>query len=93
MLAEETPALMSYVEKLQFEGATIEALYLGLLSATARRLGEYWEMDTASFASVTIGLWRLQEVLRNLSSKFQVEGPKPAHGHRALLFIDRGGAA
>jgi methanogenic corrinoid protein MtbC1 len=85
VLAEETPALMAYVEMLQLEGATIEALYLGLLSATARRLGEYWETDTASFASVTIGLWRLQEVLRNLSSKFQVEGPKPAHGHRALL--------
>lgn len=90
VLADETPALMSYVEKLQFQGATIETLYLGLLSATARRLGEYWESDRVSFATVTIGLWRLQEVLRNLSSKFQIEGPKAAHGHRALLLSTAG---
>jgi methanogenic corrinoid protein MtbC1 len=90
VLAEETPALMSYVENLRFRGAAIETLYLGLLSATARRLGEFWEEDTVDFASVTIGLWRLQEVLRNLSAAFQVEGPKPAHGHRALLLSTAG---
>jgi methanogenic corrinoid protein MtbC1 len=90
VLSEEAPVLMAYVEKLELEGARIETLYLGLLSATARRLGEYWEADTASFASVTIGLWRLQEVLRHLSSKFQAEGPKAAHGHRALLLSTTG---
>ena len=89
-LTEEAPALLSYVEKLHVDGATIETLYLGLLSATARRLGEYWEADTADFASVTIGLWRLQEVLRKLSAEFQAEGPKPAHGHRALLLSTAG---
>jgi methanogenic corrinoid protein MtbC1 len=81
---------MSYVENLRFRGAAIETLYLGLLSATARRLGEFWEEDQVDFASVTIGLWRLQEVLRNLSTAFQVEGPKPAHGHRALLLSTAG---
>jgi methanogenic corrinoid protein MtbC1 len=90
VLGEELPALMSYVEKLHLEGATIETLYLGLLSATARRLGEYWEADTVDFTSVTIGLWRLQEVLRSLSAEFQIEGPKPAHGHRALLLSTEG---
>ena len=90
VLAQETPALMSYVETLRLRGATIETLYLGLLSATARRLGEFWEEDSVDFASVTIGLWRLQEVLRNLSAAFQIEGPKPAHGHRALLLSTAG---
>ncbi len=90
VLAQEAPALMSYVESLRLRGATIENLYLGLLSATARRLGEFWEEDSVDFASVTIGLWRLQEVLRNLSAAFQSEGPKPAHGHRALLLSTAG---
>jgi methanogenic corrinoid protein MtbC1 len=90
VLAEEAPVLMRYVENLHMRGATIETLYLGLLSATARRLGEYWEDDTTDFVSVTIGLWRLQEVLRNLSTAFQIEGPKPAHGHRALLLSTEG---
>ena len=52
--------------------------------------GEFWEEDSVDFASVTIGLWRLQEVLRNLSAAFQIEGPKPAHGHRALLLSTAG---
>jgi methanogenic corrinoid protein MtbC1 len=90
VLAEEAPALLAYVNSLHLRGATIETLYLGLLSATARRLGEYWDADTANFASVTIGLWRLQEVLRNLSAAFQIEGPKPSHGHRALLLSTAG---
>jgi methanogenic corrinoid protein MtbC1 len=90
ILSREIPDLMSYVERLHFDGVTIESLYLGLLSATARRLGEYWEIDAVDFISVTIGLWRLQEVLRNLSARFQVEGPKPAHGHRALLLSTEG---
>jgi len=90
VLAQEIPALMSYVNKLHLDGATIETLYLGLLSATARRLGEYWESDTIDFTSVTIGLWRLQEVLRSLSAEFQAEAPKPAHGHRALLLSTDG---
>jgi methanogenic corrinoid protein MtbC1 len=90
VLAEETPALLSYVENLRLRGATVEALYLGLLSATARRLGEFWEEDSVDFVSVTIGLWRLQEVLRTLSAAFQTESPKPAHGHRALLLSAAG---
>jgi MerR family transcriptional regulator, light-induced transcriptional regulator len=90
VLAQEAPALMTYVENLRLRGATIENLYLGLLSATARRFGEFWEEDSVDFASVTIGLWRLQEVLRNLSAAFQSEGPKPAHGHRALLLSTAG---
>jgi methanogenic corrinoid protein MtbC1 len=90
VLAEDSPALSAYIENLHLQGASFEALYLGLLSATARRLGEFWETDIVDFTAVTIGLWRLQELLRNFSPVFQTEGAKPAHGHRALLLSTPG---
>jgi methanogenic corrinoid protein MtbC1 len=90
VLAEEGPVLSDYVERLHEGGTSFQALYLGLLSATARRLGEFWEADIVDFTSVTIGLWRLQELLRKFSPIFQAEGAKPINGHRALLLSTPG---
>jgi methanogenic corrinoid protein MtbC1 len=90
VLAEEAQVLSSFIEKLHFQGASYEFLYLGLLTATARRLGEFWDADILDFGSVTIGLWRLQELLRNFSAAFQSEGARPANGHRALLLSTPG---
>lgn len=90
VLAEEAPVLNAYIDRLHHEGASFEALYLGLLSATARRLGEFWEADIVDFTSVTIGLWRLQELLRKFSPIFQSESAKPANGQRALLLSTPG---
>ncbi len=90
VLAEEPPVLCAFIEDLHLNGATFEALYLGLLAGTAKRLGEYWETDRVDFTSVTIGLWRLQQVLRSFSPVFQIEGAKPANGHRALLLSTPG---
>ena len=90
VLSEEPPVLCAFIEKMHLNGATFEALYLGLLAGTAKRLGEYWETDRVDFTAVTIGLWRLQQVLRNFSPVFQVEGAKPANGHRALLLSTPG---
>ena len=90
VLAEEMPVLRSYLEGMRLDGATIEALYLGLMSATARRLGDFWEDDIVDFTAVTLALWRLQELLRSFSPLFQNEAPKPSNGHRALLLSTPG---
>jgi methanogenic corrinoid protein MtbC1 len=90
VLAEEVPVLRSYLEGLRLDGTTVEALYLGLMSATARRLGDFWEDDIVDFTSVTIALWRLQELLRGFSPLFQNEGPRPSNGNRALLLSTPG---
>jgi methanogenic corrinoid protein MtbC1 len=90
VLAEELPVLKSYLEDLRLDGTTVEALYLGLMSATARRLGDFWEDDIVDFTSVTIALWRLQELLRGFSPLFQNEGPRPSNGNRALLLSTPG---
>jgi MerR family transcriptional regulator, light-induced transcriptional regulator len=86
VLAREAGGASAYVEALRARGTPVEALYLGLLAPTARRLGELWKADLCGFTEVTVGLCRLQQVLRELSPAFQDEGePRQVEGRRALL--------
>ena len=55
-------------------------LYLGLVTQAARALGTLWDEDRCDFTQVTIGLGRLQQVVRALSPDFQlaaVNHPQP----------------
>jgi len=61
---------VAFVEGMHDQGAAAESLYLDLLAPAARRLGEMWEDDACDFTEVTIGLWRLQNAMRELSSSF-----------------------
>lgn len=80
----ETEAV-EMAEKLRRDGVSLETLFLDLLAPTARRLGEMWDDDTASFADVTMGLWRLQQLMRQLSPTFQTESSRHARDRKALL--------
>jgi len=70
---------------LRRDGVSVESLFLDLLAPTARRLGDMWEQDEASFADVTMGLWRLQQLMRELSPVFQTESTRHAMDRKALL--------
>lgn len=63
----EAPDLMSEIDRFLQAGVSIESILLDLLAPAARRLGEMWEDDEADFVDVTMGLWRLQEVMREVS--------------------------
>jgi methanogenic corrinoid protein MtbC1 len=76
----------SFVDTLEQRGATPTSLYLGVITDAARRLGELWEEDRADFALVTIGLGRLQQIVRALSPSFQSAGVgRSAHADTVLL--------
>jgi methanogenic corrinoid protein MtbC1 len=66
-------------------GSSIEVLLLHLLAPTARLLGDLWKEDLCSFGEVTVGLSRLQQLLRELSSPFENEIEHVDHGRRAML--------
>jgi methanogenic corrinoid protein MtbC1 len=66
-------------------GLTVERIFLELFTPTARRLGVMWEDDSADFATVTVGLGRLQRLLRELSQAFGTEVEHPQNGRRVLL--------
>ena len=74
VLTDDVVIALAYVESLRARGVSIEMLCLDLLAPTARRLGALWEADLCDFIEVTIGLGRIQQVLRELSPAFQNRG-------------------
>lgn len=46
-------------------GADFEMLALELLAPTAGHLGQLWEADLLDFTDVTIGTWRLQQLMQH----------------------------
>jgi len=67
VLTDTASSTEHFVDDLVRRGIPHEALFLDLLTHTARRLGELWEEDRCDFADVAIGLCRLHEVLREHS--------------------------
>jgi methanogenic corrinoid protein MtbC1 len=79
-----------YVQGLRERGVPLEQIYLDLLVPTARLLGEMWNADYCDFTDVTIGLWRLQQLLHNLSPAFLNEA-QPRSADRRLLLVPEPG--
>jgi methanogenic corrinoid protein MtbC1 len=85
VLANGEDHSFDYVEQVRGQGTSIERLYLGLITSVARHLHDLWLADVCSFTDVTFGLWRLQQVARNLSPIFQQEASTRLQRHQALL--------
>lgn len=68
-LTREADELMLEVEKLLDRGVSPESIFVDLLAPSARRLGQLWEADKCDFFEVSMGLWRLQEVMREIAQQ------------------------
>lgn len=66
-LTLQADELLVHVEEYLARGVAIDAIFVDLLAPAARRLGVLWEEDLCDFLDVTIGLWRLQEVMREIA--------------------------
>ena len=80
--------VLAQVDRVLARGLGIDAVMVKLLAPTARRLGTLWEEDRCDFIEVTMGLWRLQEVVRELSARSAppfglLDGGRP----RRALFV------
>jgi methanogenic corrinoid protein MtbC1 len=73
LLRDDEPAATSLIDELLEGGMDIEHIFLDVLSPAAQRLGAMWEADSCSFAEVTLGLWRIQKLLFDLSARFRSE--------------------
>lgn len=85
LLATELDAAASFVSALQAKGASTEMLFMQVFAPAARLLGDLWREDLVSFAEVTIGLTRLQQLLHTLRNGFECSGGMAWNGYRALL--------
>jgi MerR family transcriptional regulator, light-induced transcriptional regulator len=76
---------ISYIDGLLDKGMTTETMILDVLSPSARHLGIEWENDKITFVDVTLGLSRLQQLLRVYGPAFEVDFAPDHKGHRILL--------
>jgi MerR family transcriptional regulator, light-induced transcriptional regulator len=86
ILADDCPSCAGFIETLRDRGIGLEPLFLDLLAPTARLLGVMWERDQCDFTQVTLGLWRLQNLLFDLSPDLQESSSDPSIApHRAMF--------
>ena len=82
-MCEDTTAGAETIERITERGATLEEIYLNYLAPAARRFGERWMLDQASFFQVTVGVGRIIAILRALNSTNRVS---ELPGDRSALF-------
>jgi methanogenic corrinoid protein MtbC1 len=70
ILLQDSSVANEQIAKLRSHGLTVDAVYLYLLTPAARYLGELWESDARSFTEVTLGMWRIQQMMYDLSPVF-----------------------
>lgn len=86
VLGRENTRATDYIQLYRDRGVSLERVYLELLVPTARHLRHLWANDERDFAEITLGLWRLQQLLRDFSPAFCADtAAKSAAGFRALL--------
>lgn len=77
--------LLKRLDAMLASGTEIESILIDILAPAARRLGVMWEQDDCDFVDVTMGLWRLQEVVRELSARVPTRMGRPSDGYRAVF--------
>ena len=70
LLNGELSVSKSYLRILIEEGVSIEQIYLDLLQPMARRLGVCWENDSLDFATITLAVWHINQLMYYLSPEF-----------------------
>lgn len=84
-LQVEADALLAHIEAVLARGVTVDTVMVDLLAPAARMLGEWWEDDRCDFVDVTMGLWRLQEVVHEIAARSPADRLLTVGGHRALF--------
>jgi methanogenic corrinoid protein MtbC1 len=82
----EAANLIAEVDAFLAEGVSVDAIFVDLLAPAARRLGEMWNADECDFIDVTMGLWRLQEVMREISARAPANRLQPGGEAPRALF-------
>lgn len=67
-------------------GMRVDQLYLDLLEPAARFYGLGWVNDDCDFTEVTVGCWRLQQLMHDYSAEFHREVVLASH-HSAKVWL------
>jgi methanogenic corrinoid protein MtbC1 len=85
LLQHDASPSANYVKELFAQGVELEELYLNLLTPVARKLGEMWDNDEADFTQVTVALWRIKQLMYDLSPMFQEYAEYKQQGKSVML--------
>jgi methanogenic corrinoid protein MtbC1 len=67
VLTKTLDSVCDHVATLMRGGAAMSSIYTQLLAPSARELADLWDRDRVSYTDVTIGLGRLQQLIRTFS--------------------------
>ena len=84
-LSHDEARCPAIVNALIESGAALERICLDLLTPAARQLGMKWEDDEVDFLEVTLGLGRMQRVVRDLGRRVAAETPMSEDAGQAFL--------
>jgi len=90
LIKRDDAGLRRQLAALRAQGVGVPVLLTHLLAPAARHLGRLWEQDQCHFGDVTIGVARLQQIMRALSSELGTEIDPMPGGRRALLMAAPG---
>ena len=85
VVASESGGASALVAKLRARGVSPARIYHELLGPTATQLGELWQADLCDLTDVTLGVWRLQQILHEVGSALLGDEENLPRGCRALL--------
>lgn len=85
LISSDPGKARQFVSNLQAGGVSPNALYLDYIAAAARRMGERWASDCASFLDVSIAAGRLCSLVRDLAPAFVEAEQMPSPAHSILI--------
>ena len=85
ILADDMTGARAVVQDILRRSIGRAALLDDLFAPAARRLGVLWEQDLCDFATVTLGILRLDQMMHETDGDELVGHPVPGHDRRALL--------
>lgn len=85
IVRQPLPVAREFIESLIQDGMSIDCVITTVLSSAARHLGLLWDSDRVSFVDVTVGLSRIQQLLRTYGPAFRSGAIARGPGHRIFL--------
>ncbi len=85
VIAEDMEAARGIADRVIVQAGGRDALLHQLLTPAARHLGWMWERDDADFMTVTLGVYRLDQIMRETAYGGACQPRAHGYDHRVLL--------
>jgi methanogenic corrinoid protein MtbC1 len=85
IINDDIEQVRAVADRVIVRGGGREALLDGLLTPAARRLGVMWERDECDFMTVTLGVYRLDQVMKETATASGTVPLSNGFEHRVLL--------